>query len=292
MKIDEAFKKYLNFCIIEKNLSQKTIESYIQDYKVFRSYFQFINDTNDLTKDDLNEFVYNMSINGLKPKSIKRRISTIKNFYIFLEGEGIKENIVEEVFSPKTEKYLPEYLTIQEVDNLLNSFSIDNDDELRNKAIINLMYSCGLRVSELINLKYKDINYQEKIVKVIGKGNKEREIPIRKEALDIVSLYYNNVRKNIISEKKQILFVTKKGKQLSRQYIWKMIKNKIKYLGINKNIHPHSLRHSFATHLLSKGADLQIVKDMLGHENIETTQIYTHVAEEKILNEFDKYRNK
>ena len=154
------------------------------------------------------------------------------------------------------------------------------------------MYSCGLRVSEVINLEIKNVNVDEKIIKVIGKNAKEREIPIRKEALNSITNYYNFIRKNIKKGDKKILFVNADGKKLSRQYLWKVIKEKVKEFGINKNIHPHTLRHSFATHLLSRGADLNSVKNMLGHENIETTQIYTHVAEERILKEYDKFWKK
>lgn len=292
MEINQAFQKYLNFLLIEKNLLPQTIENYKEDFLLFKKYFPYILDTSDLSKDDINDFNYNLSINNLKTSSIKRRLSTIKNFYIFLETEGIADNIIGKIYTPKSEKYLPEYLTIEEVDALINSFDISKDDELRNKAIIETMYSSGLRVSELINLKIKDINTQEKIIKVLGKGYKQREVPIRNEALYFIDLYLKNVRKKIISNDKTTLFVNKKGHKLTRQYIFEMIRKHAKIINLNKTISPHTLRHSFATHLLSKGADLKTVKEMLGHENIETTQIYTHVAEEKIMSAYDKFRNK
>ncbi len=292
MEINQAFQKYLNFLLIEKNLLPQTIENYKEDFLLFKKYFPYILDTSDLSKDDINDFNYNLSINNLKTSSIKRRLSTIKNFYIFLETEGIADNIIGKIYTPKSEKYLPEYLTIEEVDALINSFDISKDDELRDKAIIETMYSSGLRVSELINLKIKDINTQEKIIKVLGKGYKQREVPIRNEALYFIDLYLKNVRKKIISNDKTTLFVNKKGHKLTRQYIFEMIRKHAKIINLNKTISPHTLRHSFATHLLSKGADLKTVKEMLGHENIETTQIYTHVAEEKIMSAYDKFRNK
>ena len=292
MEINQAFQKYLNFLLIEKNLLPQTIENYKEDFLLFKKYFPYILDTSDLSKDDINDFNYNLSINNLKTSSIKRRLSTIKNFYIFLETEGIADNIIGKIYIPKSEKYLPEYLTIEEVDALINSFDISKDDELRDKAIIETMYSSGLRVSELINLKIKDINTQEKIIKVLGKGYKQREVPIRNEAIYFIDLYLKNVRKKIISNDKTTIFVNKKGHKLTRQYIFEMIRKHAKIINLNKTISPHTLRHSFATHLLSKGADLKTVKEMLGHENIETTQIYTHVAEEKIMNAYDKFRNK
>lgn len=292
MEINQAFQKYLNFLLIEKNLLPQTIENYKEDFLLFKKYFPYIEDTSDLTKDDINDFNYNLSINNLKTSSIKRRLSTIKNFYIFLETEGIETNIIGKIYTPKSEKYLPEYLTIDEVDSLINSFDISKDDELRDKAIIETIYSSGLRVSELINLKIKDINIQEKIIKVLGKGYKQREVPIRSEALYYIDLYLKNVRKKIISSDKTTLFVNKNGHKLTRQYIFEMIRKHAKMINLTKTISPHTLRHSFATHLLSKGADLKTVKEMLGHENIETTQIYTHVAEEKIMNAYDKFWNK
>lgn len=293
MDINEAFNKYLNYLIIEKNLLPQTIEDYKEDFLIYKKYFPYINDTSDLNKNDINDFIYQLSINELKVKSIKRYLSTIKNFYIFIESEGIEKNIIGKIYIPNAEKYLPEYLTIEEINKLLNSFNEYDEKDIRDKAILEIMYSCGLRVSEVVNLELKDINLEEKIVKIIGKGNKQREVPIRKEALNYILIYNEKVRKNIVKNKsKNFLFLTKNGNKISRQYIFKMIKEKADEVGIKKNISPHTLRHSFATHLLSKGADLKTVKEILGHENIETTQIYTHLADEKILNEYDKIWNK
>ena len=292
MEINQAFQKYLNFLLIEKNLLPQTIENYKEDFLLFKKYFPYILDTSDLSKDDINDFNYNLSINNLKTSSIKRRLSTIKNFYIFLETEGIADNIIGKIYIPKSEKYLPEYLTIEEVDALINSFDISKDDELRDKAIIETMYSSGLRVSELINLKIKDINTQEKIIKVLGKGYKQREVPIRNEAIYFIDLYLKNVRKKIISNDKTTIFVNKKGHKLTRQYIFEMIRKHAKIINLNKTISPHTLRHSFATHLLENGADLIMVQKLLGHTNIETTQIYTQVTTQRILSAYDKYSNR
>lgn len=292
MKIEQAFTKYLQFCVIEKNLRPLTISNYKDDFKVFLEYFPYIEDTDDLLIGDIDEFNYKQSIDELKVTTIKRRISTLKNFYIFLESEGIKTGIIKEVLTPKATKYLPEYLTIEEVNDLFSSFKNDTFEEIRDYAILEMIYSCGLRVSELIELKLKDINAQEKVVKIVGKGFKEREVPIRDEALIALNEYLKYVKKNVIVVDKNIIFLNKHGKKLTRQYVWQMIKDRAKKAGITKDISPHTLRHSFATHLLSKGCDLKVVQKLLGHENIETTQIYTHVAEEKILNIYDKYRKK
>lgn len=292
MKIEQAFTKYLQFCVIEKNLRPLTISNYKDDFKVFLEYFPYIEDTDDLSIGDIDEFNYKQSIDELKVTTIKRRISTLKNFYIFLESEGIKTGIIKEVLTPKATKYLPEYLTIEEVNDLFSSFKNDTFEEIRDYTILEMIYSCGLRVSELIELKLKDINAQEKVVKIVGKGFKEREVPIRDEALFALYEYLKYVKKNMIVVDKNIVFLNKHGKKLTRQYVWQMIKDRAKKAGITKDISPHTLRHSFATHLLSKGCDLKVVQKLLGHENIETTQIYTHVAEEKILNIYDKYRKK
>ena len=292
MKIEQAFTKYLQFCVIEKNLRPLTISNYKDDFKVFLEYFPYIEDTDDLSIGDIDEFNYKQSIDELKVTTIKRRISTLKNFYIFLESEGIKTDIIKEVLTPKANKYLPEYLTIEEVNDLFSSFKNDTFEEIRDYAILEMIYSCGLRVSELIELKLKDINAQEKVVKIVGKGFKEREVPIRDEALIALNEYLKYVKKNMIVVDKNIIFLNKHGNKLTRQYVWQMIKKRAKKAGITKDISPHTLRHSFATHLLSKGCDLKVVQKLLGHENIETTQIYTHVAEEKILNIYDKYRKK
>lgn len=292
MKIEQAFTKYLQFCVIEKNLRPLTISNYKDDFKVFLEYFPYIEDTDDLSIGDIDEFNYKQSIDELKVTTIKRRISTLKNFYIFLESECIKTGIIKEVLTPKATKYLPEYLTIEEVNDLFSSFKNDTFEEIRDYAILEMIYSCGLRVSELIELKLKDINAQEKVVKIVGKGFKEREVPIRDEALIALNEYLKYVKKDMIVVDKNIIFLNKHGKKLTRQYVWQMIKDRAKKAGITKDISPHTLRHSFATHLLSKGCDLKVVQKLLGHENIETTQIYTHVAEEKILNIYDKYRKK
>lgn len=292
MEINEAFLKYLKFCKIEKNLTNITINNYKEDFKAFLEYFPYIKEVSDLTDDDINDFIYKQSIKNLKPKTISRRVSTIKNFYAFLESEKIKTGILKTVYIPKKDNYLPTYLTIEEVDKLLATFDKETDVDIRNKAMIEMMYSCGLRVSELIDLKLKDINLEEKIIKVIGKGEKRREIPIRYEAIFYLNKYINSVRKKQSIIDKQFVFLNKNGKKLTRQYFFQIIKDHAKEAGITKNISPHTLRHSFATHLLSNGAKLNTVKELLGHQNIETTQIYTHVVEDKIINTYDLYWNK
>lgn len=292
MNINDAFLKYLKFCKIEKNLTNITIKNYQEDFDYFLNSFKNIKDTSALSNEDIDNFIYFQRKEGLKTSTISRRVSTIKNFYSFLESEKIKTGILKKISLPKKESYLPTYLTIEEVNNLLATFDNQTPKEIRNKAMIEIMYSCGLRVSELVNLKIKDINMEEKIIKITGKGQKQREVPIRDEAIFFLNKYINSVRKNLNIIDKQYVFLNKNGKKLTRQYFFEIIKEHAKLAGINKTISPHTLRHSFATHLISNGASLNAVKELLGHQNIETTQIYTHVAEEKIINAYDLYWNK
>ena len=295
MEINEAFNKYLRFLKIEKNLLSNSLIDYKEDFYEFLKSFPEINDTNLISKETLNKFVYNESVKGMKPKTIARRVSTIKNFFIFLETENIKTNIIDEVELPKINKHLPSYLTIKEINTLLEYFknnSLKNDKNYRDYTIIFTMYSAGLRVSELCNLKIKNINVIDRLIKVKGKGDKEREIPINKDCLDLLNYYMKNIRnKNKIIDKEYV-FLNLYGKKISRQYIFMIIKEAAQKLNINKEISPHSLRHSLATHLLANGADLRVVQDFLGHANIETTEIYTHISEEQKIKVYDLYWDK
>lgn len=294
MKINEAFEKYLQFCMFEKQLTNVTIKDYKDDFKKFLYYFPNIKDTSELSKEDFNNFTFNQSIDDLSEKTISRRITFLKEFYIFLESEGIvKEDIVDNIEMPKTPKKLPVYLTKEEVDRLLNVIPLNNKNNIRNKAMIEIMYCSGLRVSELCNLRIKQVNVNERIISVIGKGKKERSIPIREESLKYLLLYINEVRNKLkLIVDKSYVFLNSKGKKISRQYFFVEIRKYAKMAGIDKEIHPHSLRHSFATHLLENGADLRVVQELLGHTNIETTQIYTHLTNEKILSEYDQFWKK
>lgn len=294
MKINEAFEKYLQFCMFEKQLTNVTIQDYKDDFKKFLYYFPNIEDTSELSKEDFNNFTFNQSIDDLSEKTISRRITFLKEFYIFLESEGIvKEDIVDNIEMPKTPKKLPVYLTKEEVDRLLNVIPLNNKNNIRNKAMIEIMYCSGLRVSELCNLRIKQVNVNERIISVIGKGKKERSIPIREESLKYLLLYINEVRNKLkLIVDKSYVFLNSKGKKISRQYFFVEIRKYAKMAGIDKEIHPHSLRHSFATHLLENGADLRVVQELLGHTNIETTQIYTHLTNEKILSEYDQFWKK
>ena len=290
MNINDAFENFLQHCRFEKVLTNQTIEDYKADFYQFQKYYPEKNDTSKLSLIDLNDFSYDQAINGLSPSTIARRIATIKNFYLFLEGEGISKNLVDgEIELPKKEKKLPSVLTEDEINKLLNNPDLSTEKRIRDHAILEIIYSCGLRVSEAVNLTLKQINEQERLVSVIGKGKKERIIPIRETALKALKQYINEIRNKHLVIDKNYVFLDKKGKQISRQALYNIVVKNAKEAGIEKPIHPHTLRHSFATHLLDNGADLRVVQELLGHTNIGTTQIYTHITPKTIVKSYDLY---
>lgn len=290
MKIEDAFENFLQHCKFEKALTNITIENYKEDFSIFLRYYPDKKEVSDLTKDDLNDFSYDQALNGLSPTTIARRISTIKNFYSFLEGENIVKGIIsDEIVIPKKEHHLPQVLSEEEVNALLNAPDVSTEKGIKEYAILDILYSCGLRVSEAVNLQINQINEQEGIINILGKGKKERIVPIRKEALKALKRYISEVRNEHLIIDKKIVFLDKKGKKMSRQEIYNIVKENAKKAEIKKEIHPHTLRHSFATHLLDNGADLRVVQELLGHTKIGTTQIYTHVTAKTLVKSYDLY---
>lgn len=292
MEINQAIYEFLRFCIVERNLSKETVESYKIDLDSFLKSYENIIDTNQLSKNDIDTFVFDLSINGYSSATIRRRISCLQTFYAFLESEDIKKNILVKIDMPKLENKLPSFLNDDEVNLLLNFYNQDTKNSIRNKAIINILYSCGLRVSELINLKIDNINNSDYLIKVSGKGNKERLIPIRKEAYNDLINYIDNVRSKIIIVDKKYLFLTNGGKKISRQLVNQILDKAAKECNIDKPVHPHTLRHSFATQLINNGASLRIVQELLGHSNLETTQIYTHMSNSKAIEAYNLFWDK
>lgn len=290
MKIEDAFENFLQHCKFEKTLTNITIENYKEDFSIFLRYYPNKKEVSDLTKDDLNDFSYDQALNGLSPTTIARRISTIKNFYSFLEGENIVKGIIsDEIIIPKKEHHLPQVLNEEEVSALLKAPDLSTEKGIKEYAILDILYSCGLRVSEAVNLQINQINEQEGIINILGKGKKERIVPIRKEALKALKRYISEVRNEHLVIDKKIVFLDKKGKKMSRQAIYNIVKENAKKAEIKKEIHPHTLRHSFATHLLDNGADLRVVQELLGHTKIGTTQIYTHVTAKTLVKSYDLY---
>lgn len=291
MDINDAIELFLEYKAVEEGLNiRSTIRDYKDDFKVFLKYFPNIKTVDDLNDELIDNFIYEQSLNDLKSSTISRRISTIKNFFLFLENEKIATNLVKEVILPKKEKHIPTFLSIDEIKNLLNVFDETKPIEYRDKTMVLIMYCAGLRVSELINLEKKSINFEEKLISLKGKGNKERFVPLNDLALEYLNSYLSQNKNNKVFVKSKYLFINKKdGRQLTRQYFFVELNKYAKRAGIDKKISPHTLRHSFATHLLENGADLRVVQELLGHSKIETTQIYTHLSTKKILDALDLY---
>ena len=291
MTLIDAFENFLQYCRFEKTLTNQTIQDYKEDFLQFQRYYPRKKELTDLNKNDLNDFSYDQALNGLSPATIARRIATIKNFYMFLESDNLAKGIIsEEITIPKKDKTLPQVLSEEEINQLLNAPDLTSEKGIRDYAVLEILYSCGLRVSEAANLQINQINEQEEIINILGKGKKERIVPIRKSALKAVKTYINEVRnKHLVIDNKAV-FIEKNGKRMSRQALYNIVVNNAKLAGIQKEIHPHTLRHSFATHLLDNGADLRVVQELLGHTNIGTTQIYTHVTTKTLVKSYDLYR--
>lgn len=281
---------YLDYLKYEKKLSNNTINSYSDNLKQFSLYFENQNILN-LKEKDIKTFISNLD----KTEKTKAHYLTVLNsYYNFLcDEEKIKINPCENIRQPKLPKKLPNYLTIDEVDKLLD-IRLDNPLAYRNKAMLELLYSTGVRITELIELKLNNIDFTDELIRVVGKGSKERIIPLGEEAVKYLSMYINQYRNLILKTKtSDYLFINNFGNKITRQGFFKIIKKECKNHGIEKNVSPHTLRHSFATHLLNNGADLRVIQELLGHSDISTTQIYTHISKEKIKKDYEYHpRNK
>lgn len=284
---DEYISEFLSYLELDLNYSNNTILSYDNDLKRLNNYFKN-KDFLKLTVNDLVKFI--SSLKELSPSSISHMISTLKTFYsYFIKIDKIKINPTDALKSPKLGLHLPEYLTIDEIDKLLD-IDITDPFSARNKAILELMYATGLRISEVISLEFKNIDMEECIVRVMGKGSKERIVPINDYALKALNTYLEEYRPLMVkNEVNNYLFLNNHGKQMTRQGIFKMIKAECLKKGITKDISPHTIRHTFATHLLENGADLRIIQELLGHSDISTTQIYTHLTNDELKNDYKKY---
>ena len=294
MKWNEALKNFKNYLKIERNLSINTIESYLFDVKkliIFLKKNNIKENPIDLKTNILKEFIYNIS-KKIKSPTQARIISGIRRFYDYLILEGLTENNpMENIESPKIGVNLPTTLTIEEIDEIISNIKLSSKTGLRNIAIIELLYSCGLRVSELINLKISDLFFKESLIKVTGKGNKERFVPISMQSQVYINNYIEEIR-SIHKIKKgfeDTLFLNERGTILSRVMIFIILKQLKNKSNINKKIGPHTLRHSFATHLIENGADLITIQKMMGHESITTTERYLHVNKKHLIDSMIKF---
>lgn len=287
-----GFKAYLQ---LEKSLSPHSVEAYLRDIQLF---IRFLSDQKQsftpesITYDQLAEFVNELHNSGLAPASQSRIISGLRNFFKYCLAENIIESDPTALLeSPKLGKRLPDFLTLEEIQQLLDAIDLSTPEGTRNKAIIETLYSCGLRVSELTGLMISNIYFDEEFIRVVGKGNKERLIPIGSDALKYIKIYLEQVRRlqPIAKDASDVLFLNRRGRPLSRVMIFLIIKELAQKAGITKTVSPHTFRHSFATHLVEAGADLRAVQEMLGHESITTTEIYTHLDKDYIRETLNRY---
>jgi len=277
----ELIDIFLNYLSVERGLSQNTMISYREDLNRYMDYLsrRHIDALSKTTKNDIVNFMLDQKDRGLSANSVARRLAAIKVFYRFLVRERIlKVDSTSLIDSPKLWKKIPDALSLNEVDALLVQPDIRSTQGIRDRAILETMYATGMRVSEVVNLKLDNINLEVGFLRCIGKGNKERVIPLGKKAIVSIQRYLAVARPKLLHKKtSDYLFVSRFAKRISRQSIWKLVKKYAKLARIKKALKPHTLRHSFATHLLERGADLRSVQEMLGHSNISTTQIYTHI---------------
>ncbi|MFZ2602904.1 MAG: site-specific tyrosine recombinase XerD [Candidatus Omnitrophota bacterium] len=289
----ELIETFLNYILVERGLAKNTILSYKDDLGFYMDFLQSrsINALSATSRNDITNFMLNQKDKGISSSSISRRLAAIKSFYRFLVREKLlKSDPTSLIDSPKLWKKIPETLSLNEVSALINSPDLRQTQGIRDKAILETLYATGMRVSEAGNLKIDNINMDIGFLRCIGKGNKERVIPLGKKAIVSLKRYLEVSRPVLLKEwphevnkkENEYLFLNRFGKKLSRQSIWKLLQRYGLSAGIKKHIKPHILRHSFATHLLERGADLRSVQEMLGHANISTTQIYTHINKDRL----------
>jgi integrase/recombinase XerD len=280
-------KEYLNVLRLEKNLSENTVSSYRNDITCLINFLDSfkIDDPSEVDHKLLGDFFVSLQEVGLSRTSAARYYSSIKGFFNYLfSNKYIEANPVEKVSPPKLSRSLPSVLTVEEVDAILSKPVVEAKLGLRDKGVLEVLYACGLRVSELIGLRISDLFWDEEIIRVLGKGSKERLVPIGSSAVKWTKKYLIKSRPLLAKKTKSenIVFLNSRGTKLSRMGIWKLVDRYVKEAGIKKEVHPHTFRHSFATHLLEGGADLRAVQEMLGHADISTTQIYTHIDRDYI----------
>lgn len=287
----EFVDDFENYLKIDKNFSNNTIESYIRDIRFFLSYVNV--DLECITKKDIDNYLLHV-LPLYNESSVNRIIASIKSFFKYLSIYKGFINIAEDVESLKRRRSLPKYLSISEVDQLLD-IKLETAFDYRNKTMLEVLYATGLRASELINLDINNIDLKNMVINVYGKGSKERIVPLSKIAVNYLDLYLNKYRTMLFVKNQKptdAVFLNNHGKRITRQGLYKMIGNIAREQGIDKEITPHVLRHSFATHMIECGADIRSVQELLGHENIVTTEVYTHLANNFIKNNYNEYFNR
>lgn len=283
--MNENLENYRNYLKYERAYSDNTVGAYMNDLNKYEEFLKkdiLESDTEDLER-------YLKYIKNLESTTVAHKITSIKSYFNYNIKRGIVSvNPADKVSRPKLTKHLPEYLTEEEVGKLLD-VEVKSPYDYRNKTILELLYSSGIRISELVNIKTPNYDSEECLIRIMGKGSKERIVPLGDYAINIMNDYMNNYRPLINKKHTDYVFVNNRGDKMSRQFIFKVIKKEALKKGIKKDISPHTLRHTFATHLLKNGADLRIIQELLGHENISTTQIYTHVTNNKLKSDYETY---
>ena len=290
---------YKNYLMLERQLSKNSIESYLRDLQKLADYVgenkAILPKT--ISDEQVKDFVYQLNKTNYNKRSQARLLSSLKSFFLYLQLEEIRsDNPVEQIETPKIGFHLPDVLSLEEIEKLFSVIDLSEPQGHRNLAMLETLYGCGLRVSELIQLKLSDLFPKEGFLKVTGKGNKQRLVPLSDYTLKHINLYLSGIRNHlkINPTHEDILFLNQRGSALSRVMIFLIIKDLAEKSGVRKNISPHTFRHSYATHLLENGADLRSIQQLLGHESITTTEIYTHVSDKKMRETILKYhpRNK
>lgn len=289
--MEKDIEDFINYIIFEKRLSKNTSNSYKLDLNLYKDYMKKrnITNTNDISKSDIEKYLESLYKEDISVSSIARKLTTIKSFHNYMfQTKKVNVDVSETIERPKLRKKLPNVLTVEEVDKLLN-IECNTPFDYRNKSMLELMYATGLRVSELLDLKLGDIDIENCVIRVVGKGSKERIVPIGEYTLDSLNNYLE-VRNELLKNKTcEYLYLNNMGGRLSRFSFFKLIKKLLIEKGIHKDISPHTLRHSFATHMLDYGADLRSIQELLGHSDIATTKIYTHISNNKIREEYNEY---
>ena len=295
MTWSEAIENYANCLRFEKNASENTIEAYVSDLQKLQGFAEqnLMNITPiTISYEHLQEFLYQVSKVNYSERTQARWISSIKGFFSFLLEDELREDNPSALLeTPKLGLYLPDTLSLEEIEKLISATEENTDLAKRNRCMIEVLYGCGLRVSELTELQISNINFKENYLKIQGKGDKVRFVPLADYTADFIKNYINNIRskQKINPKHSDILFLNSRGAQISRQMVFLIIKEIVRKAGIQKNISPHTFRHSFATHLLQNGADLRFIQEMLGHSSITTTEIYTHLNTEELHETILKY---
>ncbi|MBS9337238.1 site-specific tyrosine recombinase XerD [Fructobacillus parabroussonetiae] len=290
--ISSDMADYLRVIQVERGLSQNTVKAYQQDLTAFARFLE----EQKKSKDDVDHLVILTFLNQLRAagranSSIARMVTTLRKYFAYLKKEGlVAHDPMQTIKPPKKAQHLPAVLTIEEVDRLLAVPDLTTTLGIRNKALLELLYATGLRVSELVNLTLDDLHLDLGLLQTIGKGDKERIIPVGEVAIDWLNTYLRDSRPKLLKKQKaDQIFLNDHGRPISRQGVWLLIKQLVAQAGIHKDVSPHTLRHSFATHILENGADLRVVQELLGHSDISTTQIYTHISKGRLTQVYDQF---